>query len=334
MLKLCVLLAAVFPAHGTVLFASLGENVSLPCYFEPGAKYLCWYKQVAGDKPQVVSSLYVFAQNSHNYLKTTEQVKRLAPYFGKDFFHLNISNVQLSDTAMYYCGNSNLNVMSFDSGIFLLVKESSRLAVIQQPPSITVSPGGSAALNCIMHPGSNEGGNVYWFWKASSNSNLGMLYIQSQSSGGCVETSETGCIFLLSKREVALADAGTYYCAVASCGEIVFGNGTKLDVGDEKTHFYSVLAQCLLASLLVSVIVNVFLTRLLCKKSGRDNLPTVENDNRASSLKIFKPKNVCQQSEEALPYVALDFKKRQSNSRRQKGPEDSVYSGLRLKNVE
>ncbi|XP_077356973.1 uncharacterized protein LOC144004003 isoform X2 [Festucalex cinctus] len=331
MFKLCVLLVALFRAHGSVLFASLGDNVSLPCYFDPDVKYLCWYKQVAGDRPQIVSSFYVYAQTSHSRRITKEFSKRMTLRPGENFFHLEISNVQLSDTAMYYCGQSSLNVMSFDSGIFLLVKESSRLSVIQHPTSITVPPGGSATLNCTMHPGSSHGGhNVYWFRKASGDSHL--LYVHSESGSGCATASEAGCVYMLSKRDAALTDAGTYYCAVASCGEIVFGKGSRMDVGDAREHVYKVLTHCLLASLLVSVVVNVFLTRLLCKKKQRDDLlsgKTPQPNSPEDNVDDDESEDVA-----ALPYVALDFKKRPSNSRRHRGPEDSVYSGLRIKHME
>lgn len=50
-----------------------------------------------------------------------------------------------------------------------------------------------------------------------------------------------------------------------------------------------------------------------------------------SHLKLYFPQS---EDAEGLPYVALDFKKRQPNSRRHRGPEDSVYSGVRLKNVD
>ncbi|XP_019724205.1 uncharacterized protein LOC109515075 isoform X2 [Hippocampus comes] len=356
MLKLCVFWVALFRAHGSVLFASLGDHVTLPCNFAPDAKYLCWYKQVAGDKPQIVFSFYVYALNSHSHQMATEFNKRMIIHAGQNSFHLNISNVQLSDTAMYYCGQSRLNVMSFDSGIFLLVKESTRLSVLQHPTSITESPGGSATMNCTMHPGSSDGVHtVYWFRKASGDSHL--LYVHSESSSGCATASEKGCVYMLSKRDVAMSDAGTYYCAVASCGEIVFGKGTCLEI-DDKTLTDRVLTYCVRASLLVSFGVNVFLMHLLIKRSRRDDLVQGDTQDLMGFFfvilghgegnchlilltgKIPQPSdpedNRDDESEDAaaLPYVALDFKKRQSNSRRHRGPDDSVYSGLRLQQVD
>ncbi|XP_061619808.1 uncharacterized protein si:dkey-165a24.9 isoform X2 [Phyllopteryx taeniolatus] len=253
--------------------------------------------------------------------------KRMAVDPGENFLHLHISNVRLSDTAMYYCGQSVLNVMSFDRGIFLLVRESGRPSVLQRPTSIEVSPGGSAAMNCTTHPGSSDGGQaVYWFRKASGDSHL--LHVRSENGSECEKTTESDCVYTLSRRAVARADAGTYFCAVASCGEIVFGKGTRLDIGGEKTRTYIVSTHCLLASLLVSVVFNVFLTCLLRKKGRRDDLPLGEPTPQPNAPED----DVDHQSEDAaaLPYVALDFKKRQSNTRRLRCPEDSVYAGLRL----
>ncbi|XP_061664322.1 uncharacterized protein LOC133494466 isoform X1 [Syngnathoides biaculeatus] len=224
MFKLCALFLALFRAHADVLFASPGDNVSLPCFFAAGAKYVCWYKQVAGDVPQIVTSFYGYVQTSRGHRLAADVGRRMAVHPGENFLHLNISHVRLSDSAEYYCGQSVLNVMRFDRGIFLLVRESGRPTVLQRPTSIAVSTGGSADLKCTAHPGVSH---VYWFWKASGDSHL--LHVHTENNSGCAETTESVCVFTLSRR--AVADAGTYYCAVASCGEIVFGKGTRLDVG-------------------------------------------------------------------------------------------------------
>ncbi|KAJ8281791.1 hypothetical protein COCON_G00043100 [Conger conger] len=42
--------------------------------------------------------------------------------------------------------------------------------------------------------------------------------------------SHESCVYNFPKRNLSLSDAGTYYCAVATCGEILFGNETKMDV--------------------------------------------------------------------------------------------------------
>ncbi|XP_023837611.1 T-cell surface glycoprotein CD8 beta chain-like [Salvelinus sp. IW2-2015] len=54
-------------------------------------------------------------------------------------------------------------------------------------------------------------------------------------SDQCENCPEAGsptqsCVFKLPKMNLSLSDAGTYYCAVVLCGEILFGNGTKLDI--------------------------------------------------------------------------------------------------------
>uniref|UniRef100_A0A671Y4B9 Ig-like domain-containing protein n=1 Tax=Sparus aurata TaxID=8175 RepID=A0A671Y4B9_SPAAU len=42
--------------------------------------------------------------------------------------------------------------------------------------------------------------------------------------------TQKSCVYHFSKK-VSSSDAGTYYCAVATCGEILFGNGAKVETG-------------------------------------------------------------------------------------------------------
>lgn len=74
--------------------------------------------------------------------------------------------------------------------------------------------------------------SVYWFRRDSDDSQSGLIYTQRQSSGQC-ETSFTAnsptqtCVYSLPKN-ITLSDGGMYYCAVAACEEILFGNKTKV----------------------------------------------------------------------------------------------------------
>ncbi|KAF7649372.1 hypothetical protein LDENG_00142410 [Lucifuga dentata] len=59
--------------------------------------------------------------------------------------------------------------------------------------------------------------------------------ISSSGNEKTCERTETGsdkmiCVYNLLVRNLSSADAGTYYCALTSCGEIVFGNGTRLNI--------------------------------------------------------------------------------------------------------
>ncbi|KAG7269015.1 hypothetical protein CRUP_010729 [Coryphaenoides rupestris] len=47
------------------------------------------------------------------------------------------------------------------------------------------------------------------------------------------------CVYTLPKNNVDTSDAGTYYCALAACGGIVFGNGTKLDIKGTQSASYN-----------------------------------------------------------------------------------------------
>ncbi|CAB1345290.1 unnamed protein product, partial [Coregonus sp. 'balchen'] len=141
-----------------------------------------------------------------------------------------------SNMGMYYCAAIDYEHMIFRSGVFLMHQDSRTQHVVEQPVSESVQPGDSVSLNCTIHTETCAGEHsVYWFRHGSGESHPGIIYSHGDRSDQCEKSPEDGsptqsCVYNLPKRNLSLSDAGTYYCAVASCGEILFGNGTKLDV--------------------------------------------------------------------------------------------------------
>ncbi|XP_071335546.1 uncharacterized protein [Trachinotus anak] len=324
-------------SDGALLYANLGDNVTLPCFHSSGAKDLSWYKQVAGEQPQIISSFYKHSLRFNSFYNQFKDDKRFSVHSGEGFYHLNISYVQDSDSAMYYCGQTNVRITEFGNETFLALKESSCWSFIQQPVSDSVQPGGSVTLNCTVHTGTSDGEHsVYWFKKNTGNSHLGNLYVHTCSSSQCVKATGSGspaqssCVYNLWKRNVSRSDAGTYYCAVASCGEIVFGEGTKLEV---EQNSLPVFVWCVVAALLVSLILNIILICILCKRARRTNL---QSGGSHSQLSVPECTTVTQNEQsDGVQYVALDYRKKQSKSRRQRSTEEeTVYSAVRLTDLQ
>ncbi|XP_034146693.1 immunoglobulin kappa light chain-like [Esox lucius] len=151
--------------------------------------------------------------------------------------HLNVYSTKPEDAGIYYCGVLRLNYIEFGQGTLLVLNGADlNSTVTQQPVSESVHPGDSVTLNCTINTGTCEGEHsVYWFRHDSGESPPGIISTNGDRSGQCMKSPESGsptqsCVYNLPKRNLSLSDTGTYYCAVASCGEILFGNGTKLNV--------------------------------------------------------------------------------------------------------
>uniref|UniRef100_A0A3B5QUY9 Immunoglobulin kappa light chain-like n=1 Tax=Xiphophorus maculatus TaxID=8083 RepID=A0A3B5QUY9_XIPMA len=235
-------------------------NVTLRCFYTSSASHLNWYKQVPGESLQIISTFYKHHAGSDTFHKQFKDNRRFSVHTEEGLYDLKISDVRDSDSALYYCGYTSISITKFDNGTFLLsfVHSFSPLTFLHQPDSVSAQPGGSVTLNCTMLTGTVNGDhNVYWFRKNSEGSGLGTLFTTTRSGGPCARSSEDGpdvlrCVYSLPRRNVTVSDAGTYHCAVASCGRILFGPGTRLYVGGQfevlvqlKPRRSSVLTGCL-----------------------------------------------------------------------------------------
>ncbi|KAL7395562.1 hypothetical protein ABVT39_019303 [Epinephelus coioides] len=214
----------------------VGQSVTLTCPHERfSLPFLFWIRLVSGTFPEILGATY--AVN----LGVDVETRRITAKQGPGTFVLHITETQLRDTAVYYCIKVNKSKMTFLRGTFLRIKgPEPDITAITQDPSDPVRPGDSVTLQCSVLSDSEkktcpEEHRVYWFRAASDESHPSFIYAQVNSSDGCEKSPEAHslqkCIYSFSK-DVSSSDAGTYYCAVATCGEILFGNRTKLDVED------------------------------------------------------------------------------------------------------
>ncbi|XP_053198876.1 uncharacterized protein LOC128383290 [Scomber japonicus] len=232
-------LTSTVPQDSDFISANVGDSVTLQCSDKGDvAARLYWYKQTLGQKPRLISTFYTFDMNGTFY----DEFKN-NPRFTLDTEHstnhLMITDLHISDSATYYCICCFLYTFEFSKNIIVSVKSSGLniQALVHQSASESIQPGGSVTLNCTVHTGTCDDGehSVYWF-KNSEESHPGLIYTHGGRNDQCERNTSTQthtCVYNLPMKSLNLSHAGTYYCAVASCGQILFGDGTKLDVCNE-----------------------------------------------------------------------------------------------------
>uniref|UniRef100_A0A674EDY6 Ig-like domain-containing protein n=1 Tax=Salmo trutta TaxID=8032 RepID=A0A674EDY6_SALTR len=246
-----------------LMSANVGDAVVLVCFNEGDVGVMfSWYKQTFENIPQLISTVYKLDNNAQFYQEFKDN-PRFSVEGGQGKNNLMIADVELSDSGTYYCGSSYGNNLEFGQGVILIIKGKEKviIIIIYQPVSESVQPGDSVTLNCTIHTETCAGEHsVYWFRHGSGESRPGIIYTHGDRSDQCEKSPEAGsptqsCVYNLPKRNLRISDAGTYYCAVASCGEILFGNGTKLDV-EGRLHFLIIWIQYILS---IPNISNIFL---------------------------------------------------------------------------
>uniref|UniRef100_A0A3B1IWP8 Ig-like domain-containing protein n=1 Tax=Astyanax mexicanus TaxID=7994 RepID=A0A3B1IWP8_ASTMX len=226
-------------------FIQKGEDISLYCSFKQfDATMISWFKQIPGEKTLQIASSYKSATTYHNNFNKSGRFNASTE---KGNFTLNIRHAEASDSATYICAVSYYTDMVLSDCTVLVLRDapSSLYTVLQPPVSDPVRLGGDTTLQCSILTDNSAGDHsVYWFRHGSGESDPGIIFTHGNRSDQCKKSSETvsptqSCIYKLPKNNLSLSDAGTYYCAVAACGHIFFGDGTKLDFTGGKIHLLS-----------------------------------------------------------------------------------------------
>ncbi|XP_074505727.1 immunoglobulin kappa light chain-like [Sebastes fasciatus] len=229
----------------------VGVNVTLHCpVSKKDGHFFYWYKQPLGFMIQTVVT-GTFTQPKLDTQFNNQHFKVTA---GKNQYNLTITNVSKEDEATYFCHTGTAYSQSFVNGIYLAVNDRNQqksFYVKQSPKS--VQPGDSVTLQCSLHSKNKEvqcprKQNVYWFRSGSRESHPGIIYTHSD------EQLERSCVYSLSKTIQNSSDNGTYYCAVVTCGEILLGEGTKVETRQELDPVIIILGILLVLCLIVIII--------------------------------------------------------------------------------
>uniref|UniRef100_A0A665WCF5 Ig-like domain-containing protein n=1 Tax=Echeneis naucrates TaxID=173247 RepID=A0A665WCF5_ECHNA len=220
--------------------AGVGEDVQLTCprHISDYNANFFWIRLVSGNMPELLGRTYLFHYDG------TKKTPRITAKEEPETFPLKISKADQSDTGL------KLTVCFYFPGA-----EPEITTNFQLPPSDPVRPGDSVTLQCSVLfdsekktcPGDHS---VYWFRAGSDEAHPSFIYAHGNNRDHyhCKKSPESEstqkCDYFFSKN-VSSSDAGTHYCAVATCGEILFGNGTKLEIEGKSGIFLYNCSNCL-----------------------------------------------------------------------------------------
>ncbi|XP_056317074.1 uncharacterized protein LOC130231719 [Danio aesculapii] len=274
-----------------VKIVETGGDVNFTCKF-PGLvqSIKTWFKQTTDGKSLQIVSSYLNQQPSWNH--NFEKTNRFNVANEDGYFNLTILKTKLSDSATYYCVISAYQTIGMGSGTRLLVGDAAadRNTTLHQSLIDTVDPGDSVDLQCSIFTESCAGDHsVYWF-KQSSGDSEGVLYTKGKRNGHCKNSTESktqSCVYSLHKNNISRSDSGIYYCAVAACGQILFGRGTQLNIRECNAVNPTLIALWILNIMFLAYA--VFVTIKLCEKDicGEDILNfAAQNDFIAEGFNV------------------------------------------------
>ncbi|XP_055015599.1 immunoglobulin gamma-1 heavy chain-like [Boleophthalmus pectinirostris] len=257
-----------------------------------------WYKQSPGRMMEVIKNEFLkpvdesFEDQRFKFTKEDHQSV------------FTIQNIRKEDEAIYYCIINVYGEISVN-GTFLVVNDGadsqSCVHVTQSPSSASVVPGHSVSLQCSLQPKSNKSPiqcpqqqQVHWFRAGSVEPQTGLVS----------QTTNSSCVYSLSKTIGHSSEAGTYYCAVHTCGHILFGTGTTLDIDEPLVLQLQLVIVALSGLLGVCVLVII----VLCVTRGRLCAHCRDSPDSVTSTQHEMSDNVGPSAD--VNYAALNFSSR------------------------
>ncbi|XP_034546785.1 uncharacterized protein LOC117818036 [Notolabrus celidotus] len=310
----------------------VGESFTMRCQISEKEKSFYCHKQSLG---YVVQTIAVLSLDKPTFSESVKD-SRFQITKENNQFVLSISNVSKEDEATYFCQDVSTFSSSF-VGTFLAVKDrcqNKTVGVTQRPETSAVQPGGSVSLQCslpcrnketsIQCPGEHR---VYWFRAGSEGFHPGIVYTHKNRS---FKHEDRSCVYSLSKTIQDSSDAGIYYCAVVTCGGILFGEGTTVETrlpphsGSEPGPLVLTLG-VLLAGCVIVIAILIFYIK------QRGDCEHCEGQMSQSHHHGRDQPNLDQSNVMAMTYASLDFQERRvkrGTKKKRDTPQDCVYSDV------
>ncbi|XP_039602007.1 immunoglobulin kappa light chain-like [Polypterus senegalus] len=230
----CVILADF--RHVQTVRAQLGDSLSLECSIKLSSQYtLFWFKQTPGEAPQ---NIVFWSGNLNDDIYYNDRFNQRGRYRVKkrmNSFNLSIISLEITDMGTYYCGVMRQRNILFGNGAEICLTSNKTVRrIFQRPVLKSVRYGDSVTVECVVNRAVfGDVHLIYWLhWTVEGT------YHSIRNTHGnkitCAEDSQE-CVYSLQRQNFSSEDYGMYYCAIVSCGEVIFGNGTEFT--DQSNHF-------------------------------------------------------------------------------------------------
>ncbi|XP_039531186.1 M1-specific T cell receptor beta chain-like isoform X4 [Pimephales promelas] len=168
----CVGGVTVVTQNPPLISVNKGETVSLVCNTGSSTDGGRWYKQVAGGTPQFVLNSF-HGWSSPKYGSGFSSPKFTVSYPTKSDCHLSISNVDVGDSAVYYCGtwDSSAKENVFGQGTKLIVTDADvdpPVLNILRPSREDLTGSSKVTLVCLINHMSVAFADVHWLLNGKS----------------------------------------------------------------------------------------------------------------------------------------------------------------------
>ncbi|XP_041846195.1 uncharacterized protein LOC121643060 [Melanotaenia boesemani] len=314
-----------------------GEPVRMTCCF-PEVQHrktkVYWYKQDAGDS---LTSIVMLNQNTNLAYGQKFPPSRVKAESNETCTSLTILSTIQEDEGMYHCAAIDWTT-AFWSATYLSLKgnsEKTSTYTVVQRPKIFDPVHQEDTLQCSViseheNKACSEDVHLFWFRATSHKSLPDIIYAEGNGHNKCNKISQTQdrCVYNFSK-SISSSDDGTYYCAVATCGEILFGNRTTADAQEQTSSFQFPVLMMTIIFLVISVTGNIVLICYKTPRAARGRFNRMENTSSQRCDNLTQPGET--EDGHDLNYAAINVGQARGKKKRESRTEESVYSQVKYR---